>query len=179
MPIYVALLRAVNVGGTGKLPMAELKSMCEAEGFAQVQTYIASGNVVLDADCTEQQLKSTLERRLASYAGKPVDVIVRTAREMTEVLANNPFPESPGNRTVAIFLNEAPPTDALTQIKGRNDEQLQLGRREIYVAYGAGMGSSKLRIAAAAQGTARNINTIAQLVEMAAARHEVATRKKR
>jgi L-amino acid N-acyltransferase YncA len=43
MPIYVALLRAVNVGGTGKLPMAELKSMCEAEGFAQVQTYIASG----------------------------------------------------------------------------------------------------------------------------------------
>jgi uncharacterized protein (DUF1697 family) len=48
--------------------------------------------VVLDADCTEQQLKSALERRLASYAGKPVDVIVRTAREMTQVLRPTPFP---------------------------------------------------------------------------------------
>ncbi|EED67601.1 DUF1697 domain-containing protein [Comamonas testosteroni] len=169
MPIYIALLRAVNVGGTGKLPMAELKSMCEAEGCTQVQTYIASGNVVLKADCSAQQLKSALARRLASYAGKPIEVFVRTLQQMKQVLEANPFPQSPGNRAVAIFLEEAPPADALSQVTGRNDEQLQLGRREIYVAYGSGMGNSRLKIPAAASGTARNLNTIAKLVEMAAA----------
>lgn len=105
MPIYIALLRAVNVGGTGKLSMAELKSMCEAEGFTQVRTYIASGNVVLKADCSAQQLKSALARRLASYAGKPIEVFVRTLQQMTQVLEANPFPECPGNRAVAIFLD--------------------------------------------------------------------------
>ena len=48
MNAYVALLRAVNVGGTGKLPMTQLKAMCEAAGFLSVQTYIASGNVVFN-----------------------------------------------------------------------------------------------------------------------------------
>jgi uncharacterized protein (DUF1697 family) len=47
MPTYIALLRAVNVGGTGKLPMAELKAMCVAQGFTKVQTYIASGSYSL------------------------------------------------------------------------------------------------------------------------------------
>lgn len=167
MPIYVALLRAINVGGTGKLLMAELKAMCEAEGFEQVQTYIASGNVVFKAKVTAEKVKAALMQRLASYAGKPVEVLVRTAQEMVDVLAANPFPDSPGNRTVVIFLDAAPPSDTLDQIKGQNDEQVQLGWREIYVAYGSGMANSKLKIPAAAQGTARNINTVTKLMEMA------------
>ena len=169
MPTYIALLRAVNVGGTGKLPMAELKAMCEAVGFERVQTYIASGNVVFTAAGTEQQVQAALGQRLSAYAGKPVGVLVRTAQEMAEVLAANPFADTPGNRAVAIFLDAAPPADALGQLKGHSDERLQLGQREIYVAYGSGMGSSKLKIPAAAQGTARNLNTIAKLAAMAAA----------
>lgn len=170
MPTYIALLPAVNVGGTGKLPMAELKAMCEAAGFERVQTYIASGNVVFDAAGTEQQVQAALGQRLSLYAGKPVGVLVRTAQEMADVLAANPFPESPGNQTVAIFLDAAPPADALGQLKGQGHERLQRGRREIYVDYGGGMGSSKLKIPAAAQGTARNLNTIAKLAAMAATR---------
>jgi uncharacterized protein (DUF1697 family) len=169
MPSYVALLRAVNVGGTGKLPMSELKAMCVAEGFGQVQTYIASGNVVFSADRAEAEVKATLERRLQDYAGKPVGVIVRTAEEMAGVLKANPFPDAPPNRTVAIFLDSAPPADALETLRNREDEALHLGKREIYVAYGAGMGRSKLKIPAAANGTARNINTIVKLAELAAA----------
>ena len=169
MPSYIALLRAVNVGGTGKLPMTELKAMCIAAGFAQVQTYIASGNVVFVADQTEQQVQAALGQRLAAYAGKPVGVIVRTAQEMAAVLADKPFPDAPGNRTVAIFLDSAPPADTVAQLKGQNDELVQLGLREIYVAYGSGMGSSKFKIPAAANGTARNMNTVAKLVEMAGA----------
>ena len=169
MPIYIALLRAVNVGGTGKLPMVELKAMCEAEGFARVQTYIASGNVVFEAAGTEQEVQAALAQRLNLYAGKPVGVLLRSARDLAQVLAANPFSESPGNQTVAIFLDAAPPLDTLSQLKGLSDERLQLGQREIYVAYGAGMGQSRLKIPAAAQGTARNMNTIAKLVAMAGA----------
>ncbi|MDR0216893.1 MAG: DUF1697 domain-containing protein [Comamonas sp.] len=168
MPVYIALLRAVNVGGTGKLPMAELKAMCEAAGFEQVRTYIASGNVVFKASGTAPQVKAALMQRLASHAGKPVEVFVRTAQEMADVLAANPFPDSPGHQSVAIFLDATPPADTLEHIKGQNDEQVQLGLREIYVAYGSGMGQSKLKIPAAAQGTARNINTVAKLAQMAA-----------
>ena len=48
MPVFVVLLRAVNVGGTGKLPMSDLKRLCEKAGFRNVRTYIASGNVVAE-----------------------------------------------------------------------------------------------------------------------------------
>jgi len=163
MPALVALLRAVNVGGTGKLPMSELKSMCEELGFAAVRTYIASGNVIFTSRKSEAALKLALEKRLQTYAGAPVGVLVRSAAEMAQVLADNPFPKMAPNRTVAIFLDKAPPADALAGIRGRKDEEIKLGRREIYVHYGEGMGTSKLVIPAAKTGTARNMNSIATL----------------
>ncbi|WP_076863773.1 DUF1697 domain-containing protein [Bradyrhizobium mercantei] len=168
MPRYVALLRAVNVGGTGKLPMTELKAMCVDEGFVDVETYIASGNVVFSSKLGAAKVKAALEQRLQAYAGKPVGVAVRSADEIAAVLKANPFPKAPPNFTVAIFLDEPPPKDALKDIKGQQDEQVKLGKREIYVAYGSGMGRSRLKIPAAAKGTARNINTIAKLAALAA-----------
>jgi len=168
MPRYVALLRAVNVGGTGKLPMTELMAMCVDEGFTDVQTYIASGNVVFSSKLGAPKVKAALEKRLHAYAGKPVGVAVRSADEIAAVLKANPFPKAPPNTTVAIFLDEPPPKDALKDIKGQQDEQMRLGKREIYVAYGSGMGRSKLKIPTAANGTARNLNTIAKLAELAA-----------
>jgi uncharacterized protein (DUF1697 family) len=167
MPTYIALLRAVNVGGTGKLPMTKLKAMCVNEGFADVQTYIASGNVVFTSKLAAAKVKVALEKQLAAHAGKPVGVIIRTAEEMAAVLKGNPFPKAPPNYTVAIFLDEIPPADTLKTIKGQQDEEVRLGKREIYVAYGSGMGRSKLEIPVAAKGTARNINTIGKLVELA------------
>jgi uncharacterized protein (DUF1697 family) len=167
MPTYVALLRAVNVGGTGKLPMTELKAMCIAEGFTKVQTYIASGNVVFAAEEPASKVKAALEKRLRAYAGKPIGIMIRTADEMAAVLKENPFPKAPPNWTAAIFLNDAPAPETLATLTGQKDEEVRLGVREIYVAYGAGMGRSKLRIPAAASGTARNINTIAMLVKLA------------
>jgi uncharacterized protein (DUF1697 family) len=164
MTAYIALLRAVNVGGTGKLPMSDLKAMCEKAGFGIVRTYIASGNFVFDFQETEARVKTTLE----AYAGKPVGVLVRTASEMAEVLANNPFPDALPNRTVVIFLDEPPRSDSLERITGKNGEEVRLGKREFYVHYGDGMADSKLRIPAAKDGTARNINTISKLAAMAA-----------
>jgi len=169
MTAFVALLRAVNVGGTGKLPMSELAAMCEAAGFAKVKTYIASGNVVFVSALAETKVKAELEKRLADYAGRPVGVAVRTAQEMAQVLDGNPFPDAAGNRAVVIFLDAAPPKDGADKATGRaHDEEIGLGRREIYVRYGdAGQGNSKLRIPAAKAGTARNMNTVAKLTAMA------------
>jgi uncharacterized protein (DUF1697 family) len=168
MTAFIALLRAVNVGGTGKLPMSELKEMCEAVGFASVRTYIASGNVVFTSRKSEAAVKKALESQLAAYAGKPVGVLVRSAAEMQAVLKDNPFPKAPANRTVAVFLDKAPPADTLTAVKGKKDEEIRLGKREIYIHYGDGMGQSKLVVPAAKTGTARNMNTIATLAKMAA-----------
>lgn len=167
MTRYVALLRAVNVGGTGKLPMADLRSMCSDAGFARVETYIASGNVVFESHAAAPKVKSELEARLLAYVGKPVGVALRTAPEMVAILEANPFPDAEPKHTYVIFLDKRPPRDALDHAVGRRDEEMRLGDREIFVHYGSGMGRSKLGIPAARTGTARNMNTVAKLAEIA------------
>jgi uncharacterized protein (DUF1697 family) len=168
MPVFVALPRAVNVGGAGNLKMSELKRLCEKAGFRNLRTYIASGNVAAERDGSGTQAKPALEAELEAYAGKPVGVIMRTAAEMSEVVALNPFPDRAANRTVAIFLDRAATPDALSRLTGQANEEIRLSAREIYVHYPDGIGRSKLRIPAARDGTARNMNTVAKLAAMAA-----------
>jgi uncharacterized protein (DUF1697 family) len=167
MTAFIALLRAVNVGGTGKLPMSDLKAMCEASGFSGVRTYIASGNVVFTSGKSEASVKKALDAKLEAYAGKPVGVVVRSATEMHAVLAGNPFPKAPANRVVAVFLDSAPPKDTVAAVRGQKDEAIALGKREIYIHYGDGMAKSKLVVLAAKTGTARNMNTVAALAKLA------------
>lgn len=168
MNTYIALLRAVNVGGTGKLPMADLRAMCESVGFQEVRTYIASGNVLLRSDSSAVQVKAALEAALARYAGKPVGVLVRTGADMAAVIAANPFPKAAPNRVVTIFLDGTPPADTLETVRHLKDERIVPGKREIYVHYGEGMADSKLVIPAAKSGTGRNMNTVVRLAAMAA-----------
>lgn len=168
MPAYVALLRAVNVGGTGKLPMTELKALCEEAGFQGVRTYIASGNVVFRSTLAEKALRTALETRLAAHMGKLVHVIIRPAAEMMDVLNRNPFASEPGNRVAVLFTDSPLSSDSLLQVPGQKTEQLALGKREIFIFYPDGMGTSRLRLPAEKTGTARNINTVAKLAEMAA-----------
>lgn len=166
MSRYIALVRAVNVGGTGKLPMTALKSMCTDAGFDSIETYIASGNVVFESKDDATRVRLKLEARLRAFIGESVDVFVRTSTEMRAVLDRNPFPSGEPGHTYAFFLAQKPPRDAISGALRRADEGIRLGRREIYVYYPSGMGKSKLRIPAASAGTARNMNTIAKLVAM-------------
>ena len=166
---YVALLRAVNVGGTGKLPMTVLARMCEAAGFEEVKTYIASGNVVFRSESQEDQVRSVLEDQLRGYAGRDVGVIVRTGDEIADTLARNPFADAPGNRVMALFVDGVLPVDPLEGVTGIRDEQVRLGRRELFVLYPEGMANTRLRIPGEKTGTARNMNTVAKLAEMATA----------
>jgi uncharacterized protein (DUF1697 family) len=167
MPTHIALLRAVNVGGTGKLPMAELKAMAKKIGFENPRTYIASGNLVFESDLDPAEARRKLEAELEAYAGKPVGVIMRTPQDMQAVLDANPYPDAPGNRCVVTFLDDAPPADLQDTLKHQAGEKVAPGKREIYIHYGDGMGQSKLVVLAAKTGTGRNLNTVAKLVEMA------------
>lgn len=155
MTAYAALLRAVNVGGTGKLPMTTLVKLCEAAGLDQVQTYIASGNVIFRSDDTEEEIRAALEHELRAYAGKAVGMVVRTAAEIADALARNPFKDAPGNRVMALFVDGPLPADALDRVTGMKDEQVRLGARELFVHYPSGMAATRLRVPSEKHGTAR------------------------
>ena len=149
--------------------MAELKAMCLELGFTQVQTYIASGNVVFQSPLSEPNVKAALEAQLHAYAGKPVGVHIRTTAHMQAVRDGNPFPKAAPNRVMAIFLDAPADKSTIAAVTGQKDEQIALGLNELYVHYGEGMAQSKLKIPAAKTGTARNMNTVAKLTEMAIA----------
>ena len=166
MTAFVALLRAVNVGGR-QLAMADLKRIAGELGLDNPTTYIASGNLLFASRKSERELKKALETAIENHMGKPVGVMIRTAGDMAAVAAANPFADQPGNRVIAIFLDASPPKDTVTAAKNVADERIALGRREIYVHYPNGQGPSKLKIPAVATGTARNMNSVAKLAEMA------------
>ncbi len=166
---YVALLRAVNVGGTGKLPMAELRSMCTEIGFGNVRTFIASGNALFESDLPEHEVKTRLEARLADYAGKTVPVFVRSAAEMAAVVAADPFPDAIGARHMVFFRDAPPPSDLIDTVRNRQSERIALGTREIYIDYGANIRDTRLKFSLDAGGTARNMNTVRKLALLAGA----------
>ncbi|MGA7435305.1 MAG: DUF1697 domain-containing protein [Solirubrobacterales bacterium] len=169
MSAYVALLRAVNVGGTGKLPMKELRVMCEEAGFESVQTYIASGNVVFTSSDSEDKVKSVLEKRLEAYAGRKVDVYVRSVREMKDLVDINPYPDDPGNKVAVLFLDQKPPSDLDGIVSGVKDESFKAADREIFISYPDGLGVSTLKFdESKVHGTTRNMNTVTKLAQMAA-----------
>lgn len=110
-----------------------------------------------------------MEGQLHEFAGKSVGVIVRTAAEIADTLARNPFVNTPGNRVMALFVDGALPVDPLDGVTGIKNQQVRLGKRELFVLYPDGMANTRLRIPSHKHGTARNMNTVAKLVEMAAA----------
>lgn len=161
---WVALLRGVNVGGNNKLPMERLKAIGEAAGFANVRTYIASGNLVFASDESEEAIRAKLDRLIEQEAGKKLGVLVRSAAEMGDVAKRNPFADQPGNRVVAFFVEGKPTLDGM---RHQADEVPKPGKREIFIHYPSGQARSKLMIPAMKDGTARNMNTVAKLAEMA------------
>jgi uncharacterized protein (DUF1697 family) len=166
MTAYVALLRAVNVAGTGKLPMSDLRAMAVALGFANVRTYIASGNLLFDSDASEVEIKAALEARLEVYAGKRVPVFVRTGAELVAIVAANPFPDAHGSRHMVDFYDAPPPPDLPSLCRDINGERIALGTRELHVDYGEGIRFTKLKIPGNEDRTGRNMNTVVKLAAL-------------
>ncbi|WP_172329905.1 DUF1697 domain-containing protein [Mangrovicoccus sp. HB161399] len=167
MRTLVALLRAVNVGGTGKLPMAELRALCTAAGFAGARTHIQSGNLLFETGRPAAEAKAELEARLSARMGKPATVLLREAAEMQQILAANPFPRANPAKVAVLFLDGPAPADPAASATGRAGEDIAAGTREIYIFYSGGMGRSRLKLPEMAEGTARNLRTVARLAAMA------------
>ena len=166
MTAYIALLRAVNVGGR-QLKMAELKRIAGICGFGSPRTFIASGNLLFVSGESEAAVKQRLEQALTEHMGKTVEVMVRTSAEMEAVARANPFAAEPGNRVAAFFFDQRPPAGAIGEAKNVGTERLAPGKREIYAHFPDGQGRSKLQLGTKAAATARNMNTVAKLAELA------------
>lgn len=165
MTIWVALLRGVNVGGTGKIEMARLREAVSAAGFGSVSSYIASGNLVFTGPADAGEVLGKLTKAIFGEFGGCPDIILRTDEEIAAVLARNPFPEAAGNRVIVVFTDGAA---EVGELRHQTDEQVIAGQREVFVYYPSGQGQSKLVVTAAKHGTGRNINTVTKLAAMAA-----------
>ena len=166
MAVFVALLRAVNVGGTGKITMDDLRALCESAGFGNVRTYIQSGNVVFTSKHGAAAVQQKLEAALAKKMGKPVGVHIRTPAEIAAIIDRNPFKKAAPNRLLVLFLDRAAPKNALADLTIPGREEVALSGREIFIHYPDGMGRSKLKIPFASTATGRNLNTVTKLLEL-------------
>ena len=179
MSVFIAVLRAVNVGGTGKLPMKELKGACEAAGLRKVSTYIASGNLVFEHDGDAGQVRDIIAAILRDRFDLIRNhTIIRTPARLAAALEANPFTDAAADRPASLmlqFLDAVPPAGAAEALATwPGPERLHLSGDHLYIDYVAGAGTSKLSPASLERalkvaGTARNWNTARKLLDMAAA----------
>ena len=164
---YAALLRAVNVGGTGKLAMTDLARLCEREGLCDVKTYIQSGNVVFTSPKKEAAGEGGAREDPRRQMGKPVPVMVRTVDQLEATIAANPFPEVAVNRLLITFFDEPLAKAALAGVVAPGGELAAIRGPELFIHYPDGMGVSKLKVPALMKaGTGRNLNTVVKLTAM-------------
>ena len=175
--MYVALLRAVNVGGHAAVSMADLRETCNVLAFNAVRTVLQSGNVVLGPDRRRAAaIEQLLEREIASRLGVATDCFVRTGREWSGLVADNPFPdearENPG-RLILMCLKTAPLATSVSALRAAvpGPEVIRASGRHLYIVYPDGMGRSRLTGAViertlGTRGTARNWNTVLKLAAL-------------
>lgn len=179
MSVFIAVLRAINVSGTGKLPMKELKAACEKAGLLKVQTYIASGNLVFETSLSADAAKEVVAKILRDQFGLAKNhTIIRTPEQLAAAIAANPFADAAAERPSSLMLTflEATPPDPTASAellaKWAGPERIHLAGDHLYVDFVAGAGTSKLtpaylERALKVAGTARNWNTSNKLLELA------------
>ena len=169
MPTHIAFLRAVNVTGTGKLQMAPFRARCETAGFANVRSYIASGNILVDSRLAASTVQRRIEALATEMVGKHTAVFVRSPRELESALRANPFRNADPARVMVLFLAAPPAAAALVDWPTPGDEELRLVGRELFIHFPRGQGQSRLKIPFADVGTGRNLNTVRAVLELAGA----------
>ena len=173
MTTYVGLLRGINVGGNNKVPMAALRALCQGLGYADVETYIQSGNVVFDAPSTESDVVADVEAALLSTFRLTLSVVVRSAEQVAAVVAGNPYTgEADGTKVHITFLSDVLPGTVLAKLDPgiSPSESFAIVDRDMYLHLPGGLGTSKLAVhlgqKLGKRGTTRNWNTVLTLREM-------------
>ena len=170
----VALLRGINVGGSRKVAMVDLRAAFEAAGCTDVETYIQSGNVVFAHAKKGAALEKVLEDQLRVSTGLEIAVVTRTAQEMQAIVEHNPYPGTEGTKLVVWFLRDAIAASVLDRVDRAaiGTEDFTLRGRELYLFLPNGQGRGLLPIALGkaklpSANTARNWNTLMKLTDMA------------
>lgn len=163
---HAVLLRALNVGGTGKLSMDALRKHCRSAGFDQAKTYLATGNVIVESQLSAQAIKKKLHQELISVSKPPVGLFVYSEHELQALLEQNPFADHQPSRTIIQFLDAVLDSDIADDITGQQNEEIAVGPGVLYVYYPNGQGQSRLRFRQSAQMTGRNLNTVRRLLKM-------------
>ncbi len=175
---YVALLRGINVGGNNILPMAKLAALFEKAGCAEIQTYIQSGNVVFSADAKcAQTICDLISNAIKKGFGFQPTVVLRTAGQMANVVASNPFLKSAVDTSALHvgFLSDSPTPSAIAALDANRSagDFFAIKGREIYLNLASGMGKTKLTnvyfdSVLKSVSTFRNWRTVQKLAELSA-----------
>ena len=178
MPVYVALLRAVNVGPHNRIKMDALREICEGAGCRDVKTLIQSGNVVFRiADRLSARVGDRLHQAIEEQVGFRPEVIIRSREELRRAAALNPFTGRADINPSALlvtFLSGEPDAEAIAKLRSiqSGPEEVIVTGREFYMYFPNGMGRPKLTTAAVekalrVKGTGRNWNVVTKLLAIA------------
>ena len=182
MTVFISMLRGVNLARHNRMKMEALKAVYASLGLLEPRTFIQSGNVIFKTGIRDTvpdpaKLAKRIEDGIEKSFGFRPDVIVRTASELREVLANNPFANRTGidpSRLLVTFLSKAPDSEAREKLLAIkiDPEELRMHGRELYIYYADGMARPKLSWPMIERtlkmtGTARNWNTVTKLLELA------------
>jgi uncharacterized protein (DUF1697 family) len=176
MARLVVLLRAINIGSRNRISMPELRTALEDAGYADVRTYLQSGNVVLTSTASAKNVARACERLIADRFRLEIAVVARTRSELAKVVDRNPLKRvaKDPKRYQVSFLETKPSAKIvheLEDVAADREEVVSIGR-EIYAWHPAGVARSKLWAKLAGKNlgvtaTARNWTTVAKLLELA------------
>ena len=176
MKKYVAFLRGINVGGNNIINMNDLKNALTKNKFKNVNTYINSGNIVLESNDDKKKLKELFEKTIVTHFKLKIDVTVKTQKELDEIILNNPFnskKENDKSKRIVVMLSVNVSEDQASQLKSdvRIVENYYHKDDLLYIYYHDGAGRSKFTTAyidkkLKVTSTARNWNTILKMNEM-------------
>lgn len=175
---FVALLRGINVTGTNKIPMADLRSHCAGLGWKEVRTYIQSGNVIFAAEESAPKLEALLEKEIEERFDLKIPVIVRSAGEWPKLVAGNPFAEAAEKELnrLMLLLSKKPPAKAAAeaiQERAKAGERVTRVGDSPWIHFPGGAGTSKLSPSlidrlVGSPTTSRNYRTVLKLQEILA-----------
>ena len=176
MTTFVAFLRAINLAGRRKVPMADLRAVLADAGYGDVTTHLQTGNVVLQSNLrSAKTIARDLEAALGTAFDFDIDVMVRTAGETAKIVQGNPFVRRGVDpSTLAVgFLKARPAAAASRRLDGADfaPEEFALSRSELYLRYPNGLGRAKmsgayLERALATPATLRNWSVVTKLAEL-------------
>jgi uncharacterized protein (DUF1697 family) len=174
---YAALLRGINLGSHKRIAMADLRTLVEGLGCADVQTYVQSGNVVFRSNLGAADAARAIEREIQKELGHETTVVIRTERQLRDLVANNPFARSKirSNTLYVTFLAEKPDRTRVRKLVDDSfgPERFEIAGEDVYLYFPNGYGRVKLnnamlerRLGVAA--TTRNWRTVTALAELTA-----------